>query len=850
MRQFSKLKLLQLCFILSIVSTVALSQSDDRFQIYPYSVNDTHLTIWNGQNYSPLFIKGVNLGVAVPGTFPGELAATSQQYAEWFQLIREAGFNTIRVYTIHYPRFYQELRKFNLANPNSPLLLFHGVWLEEELIGYNEDLYFLTESFNQEIQHVVDVVHGNAIIPPSNGKASGTFTSDVSPWVIGYIAGREIHPPEVEKTNSLHPEDTSYEGEYLSIDGVKATESWLISKLDFLLTYEMENYGTQRPVSISSWPTMDPLTHPSEQNRYEDSESIDFQRIDFSKASAGFFVSYHAYPYYPRFVSHDPAYQGFSDYFGQNSYLGYLTYLKQHYPRFPLIIAEYGTASSWGVAKYANNGIHHGGLSEKEQGEAFIRLLNTTDLAGTGGGIAFAWIDEWFKRTWITDPYDFDIERRIIWHNVTAAEQNFGLVGFRKAFDGYFRWQDFTVDDPISSLDVTTDFAYFMLKLNIPTHISESDTIWIALDTYDPNLGESVLPNGKVVQNRAEFALRITNYSAELFVTRAYDTYGIWHDTSEPSQRFQSTVSDAGDWRLVRWKNDTASQEAQDIGSMRVTRLGTPPSSLDGVRLYEDRIEVRLPWTLLHFIDPSRAIVLHDDRSTPIREVRQSDGINVGLYYREMSTETSIRYVWEPWNHALNAEMFLKASYNVVKEELGFLSGNPVAKMDSYQVGIEGPTLIQPENGLLVNDWSLDGSSMIAVLTENPINGVIQLNENGSFSYLPNIGFTGNDSFRYRVNAGGKLSEVVQVTLDVNGVPQGTGFVKLYPNPTADIITVSAPVVIDRISVFSVLGHQLFSMDVNATEARFEMKEFVNGVYFVQIFSGRDVESRKFLKMN
>lgn len=788
--------------------------------------------------------------MAVPGTFPGELAASSQQYSEWFQMIRDAGFNTIRIYTLHYPRFYEELRKFNLANPNSPILLFHGIWLEEELIGHNEDLYFLNESFTQEIRNVIDVVHGNANIVPSDGKASGTFTSDISPWVIGYIAGREIHPPEVEITNNNHPNDTSFQGDYLSIEGVQASESWLISKLDYLLGYEMDTYGTQRPVSISSWPTMDPLTHPSEENRYEDSQSIDFQSIDFSNAPAGFFVSYHAYPYYPRFVSHDPAYQGFSDYLGQNSYLGYLTALKQYYPRFPLIIAEYGTASSWGVAKYANNGIHHGGLSEKEQGEALIRLLNTTDLAGTGGGIAFAWMDEWFKRTWITDPYDFDIERRIIWHNVTAAEQNFGLIGFKKAFDGYFRWLNFDFDAPISSIDVTSDFAYLLLSLNLPTHISESDTIWISLDTYDSNLGESVLPNGMQVQNRAEFALRITNYKADLFVTRAYDTYGIWHGTSEPVQQYQSTVSDNGEWRLVRWKNDTASQEAQDIGSFRVNRLGTPPSSLDGVRLFDDRIEIRLPWTLINFIDPSRALVLHDDRSTPQTELRQSDGVSIGIFYKDMSSETSTRYLWEPWNHALNAEMYIKDSYKVVSEEMIYLPGNPVARNDFYQIGIEGSTVIDPTNGVLKNDWSLDGSSMVSIIVENPINGSIQLNEDGGFSYTPSIGFTGNDSFKYRVIAGGKQSDIVQVTLDVSGTPRGAGFVTIYPNPTADILTVSTSVVIDRIAVYSVLGHHLFSKDVNATETQIDLSEFVNGVYFIQLFSGRDVESRKFLKLN
>jgi hypothetical protein len=48
------------------------------------------------------------------------------------------------------------------------------------------------------------------------------------------------------------------------------------------------------------------------------------------------------------------------------------------------------------------------------------------------GGIQFSWIDEWLKRTWITDPIDNIAESRILWHNVAAAEQNYGLVSFDK----------------------------------------------------------------------------------------------------------------------------------------------------------------------------------------------------------------------------------------------------------------------------------------------------------------------------------------------------------------------------------------------------------------------------------
>lgn len=63
----------------------------------------------NGDSYEVLIdgkwqsitIKGVNIGMARPGVFPGEAGITEEEYARWFEYIGEMGANTIRVYTLH-----------------------------------------------------------------------------------------------------------------------------------------------------------------------------------------------------------------------------------------------------------------------------------------------------------------------------------------------------------------------------------------------------------------------------------------------------------------------------------------------------------------------------------------------------------------------------------------------------------------------------------------------------------------------------------------------------------------------------------------------------------------------------
>ncbi|TVR31137.1 MAG: T9SS C-terminal target domain-containing protein [Balneolaceae bacterium] len=843
---FQKWALLVLLLILSPFQAHAQSLTDSEHP-FPFSTDEVHLTVWNGEDYSPLFIKGVNLGIAVPGTFPGELKATASDYSRWFRMIREAGFNTIRLYTLHYPHFYEELKRFNEANPNYPLYFFQGVWLEEELPGYDENLFTLTESFDEEIRSNVQAVHGDITVSQRPGKAFGSYTVDTSPWMIGYIIGREIHPTEIITTNETHPSFTSHNGTYLSIENASPSESWLVERMDHLLSIEMDRYGTQRPVSVSSWPTLDPIEHPFEEHSSEEMASIDLSKVDFQNAKAGFFISYHAYPYYPNYISRDPRYTPFHDHIGQNSYLGYLTYLKQHYEGIPLIIAEFGGTSSWGVAKYAHNGIHHGGYSEVEQGKNNIRLLKNIHQSGAGGGIQFSWMDEWFKRTWIVDPFDFNPESRILWHNVTGAEQNYGLIGFRSADKMPVEWERFADDDPILALHAGADFAYLNLRLDIPSHISENDSLWIGIDTYDPDLGESVMPNGATVQNRVEFALLITNYEAELYVTEAYDTFGIWHGTSAPEQLYRSVAADGSTWRLVRWKNDNRDFDAQDIGRLQVNRQNTPTHSTDGVRLYNDHIEIRLPWTLIHFTDPSRMEVLHDDRSTPTTETRISDGISLSLFYKDFSATTTTRFIWDTWNDTQNAEEYRKGTYYVMQEYLPTLPGNPIAKSDFYHLGTGSVNIIAAEDGVLQNDLSLDGTPMEAVLVSPPKNGLLQLHADGSFNYLASDGFTGSDSFTYRVRAGFNWSEPVTTGLQVEGTPIGSGFVSLYPNPAKTNFTITSSSVIDRIEIFNMMGQRISTYQVNSTSYDISLPGVASGVYYARIFSGSDNQLKKFM---
>ncbi len=70
-----------------------------------------------------VLLKGVNMGIAKPGHFPGETAITKEEYFRWFKQIGAMHANAVRVYTIHPPAFYEAFYEYNEI-AEQPLYLF------------------------------------------------------------------------------------------------------------------------------------------------------------------------------------------------------------------------------------------------------------------------------------------------------------------------------------------------------------------------------------------------------------------------------------------------------------------------------------------------------------------------------------------------------------------------------------------------------------------------------------------------------------------------------------------------------------------------------------------------------
>jgi Tol biopolymer transport system component len=94
---------------------------------------------------------------------------------------------------------------------------------------------------------------------------------------------------------------------------------------------------------------------------------------------------------------------------------------------------------------------------------------------------------------------------------------------------------------------------------------------------------------------------------------------------------------------------------------------------------------------------------------------------------------------------------------------------SPVAKDDSYSASEDTALTVSAANGVLVNDTDTECDTLTAIEVSgpDPDKGTLTLNSDGSFTYTPNAGFSGTDTFTYKANDGSLDSNVATVTLTV-----------------------------------------------------------------------------------
>ncbi|MDT0188006.1 LamG-like jellyroll fold domain-containing protein [Microbacterium sp. ARD31] len=90
----------------------------------------------------------------------------------------------------------------------------------------------------------------------------------------------------------------------------------------------------------------------------------------------------------------------------------------------------------------------------------------------------------------------------------------------------------------------------------------------------------------------------------------------------------------------------------------------------------------------------------------------------------------------------------------------------PVGAADAYGT-MEGEPLVVAAPGVLANDTDADGDTLTATGVTQPAGGEVSVAANGSFTYTPDAGFVGTDTFTYRASDGTASSAATTVTITV-----------------------------------------------------------------------------------
>ncbi|WP_440770865.1 hypothetical protein [Natronorubrum sp. DTA28] len=630
-----------------------------------FRIGDDGFECDTGEGFEPLDVRGVNLGMGKPGRFPGEAAITREEYDRWLEAIGELHATVIRVYTVHPPAFYEALAAYN-RRADDPLYLLHGNWIGEQRLHDAGDAFRLSDELADGLRTVVDVVHGEATLPDQPGLAHGTFDTDVSNYVLGYVAGIEWPPAVVLETNDRN-EPGKYEGTYLRSTTERPFERWLAGGLDATVAYETAEYGVQRPVAFTNWVTTDPLEHPYEPYPMEDAVSIDPDAlVPTSDFEAGTFAAYHVYPYYPDLLNETPKYVDYIDHRGEpNSYAGYLDDLVETTDH-PLVVAEFGVPASRGIAHRDVHGRDQGAHTEREQGRIVADMYEDIRAVGAAGALVFTWQDEWFKRTWNLQQFS-DPDRRPFWSNVQTPEQRFGLLAFDPAtavsLDGSSGdWVDATTltpaDSPrrlddgadasreLTAVRVTSDEASLSIRLefaDLGSAIDWEETIaLVALGLT--GRGNTTLPYGTAARTApTDFLVRLAGPDdSRVTVDAYYDAFAARYGQEAGLDVDAYRERDSGRFTPIRMvlnrgytvppTGEEVPFDAVETGRLRYGN-GNPDApdydSLTDVHVSPsaNAVELRLPWLLLNVSDPSQRRRLGDvwveslETDTSFREI-------------------------------------------------------------------------------------------------------------------------------------------------------------------------------------------------------------------------------------
>jgi hypothetical protein len=209
--------------------------------------------------------------------------------------------------------------------------------------------------------------------------------------------------------------------------------------------------------------------------------------------------------------------------------------------------------------------------------------------------------------------------------------------------------------------------------------------------------------------------------------------------------------------------------------------------------------------------NPIRALVFDESTVSQVRYQIDND-----TNWHSMSRVAENQALWQgTWNasgltgdHTIEVQAVGTTTVSdviTVNVEAGSSNRAPVAANDAY-AAFSGQILNVQAPGVLANDSDPDGDPLTAVRISVPTHGQLSFISSGSFTYTPDPGYIGADSFTYAASDGPLSSNTAKVSITVTA-PDVVTIVSATYNARKKQLTVTATSSVQPNATLTVVGY-------------------------------------------
>ena len=99
------------------------------------------------------------------------------------------------------------------------------------------------------------------------------------------------------------------------------------------------------------------------------------------------------------------------------------------------------------------------------------------------------------------------------------------------------------------------------------------------------------------------------------------------------------------------------------------------------------------------------------------------------------------------------------------------------------------------------------------------------------------------------VSSGGVAADLCSTVTGVKELSSSME-VQVYPNPSSGQFQVSSSKFIQNLEIYNMMGERIYSAEVNSNRMELDLKKEASGIYFVRIFSGKEIDIKRIVINN